>query len=208
MSASDEDKKDPQKVLERKIPQYIIGAFSLVVALSWRDVVNELFARYGGDADQSIKYKIIYSVVITILLGFIVYLVYTFNAVYHNVKKHISHKIDVYRNGNLLAILHSDNFTNPTFKGYVYARKLNSNELVLKINIRGLDPQSVYQMEFRDVQDYEQYISATITTQSPYPNIVSNEFGDIVDKQIILREQGGDSQILSGTMEKLNNSTP
>lgn len=79
------DKLKPHKILEKKMPQYIIGAFSIVAALAWNDLVKDLFKKYKSN-EHTIWFKLLYSVCATLILFLVAIIVYKCNILYYFLK--------------------------------------------------------------------------------------------------------------------------
>jgi hypothetical protein len=95
------NKQNPQNVLERKFPQYIIGAFSIVAALAWNDLIKDLL-RYNKDNNNenenkrnNLLYKLTYALIATLIIGIVVIIVYKCNLWYYLIKNNINDKIKI-----------------------------------------------------------------------------------------------------------------
>ena len=46
-------KKRPNELLEKNMPKYLIGAFSIVTALAWNDLIKYIFTKYISDDENT-----------------------------------------------------------------------------------------------------------------------------------------------------------
>lgn len=56
---------NPLNILETKLPELILGAFSLVAALAWNEYIKDLVKTY---LDNSITAKLWYAIISTLIL--------------------------------------------------------------------------------------------------------------------------------------------
>lgn len=63
------------QIIEDKLPEYIIGAFSLVVALSWNEFFKNLFKIYGTPK-QGLVFEFIYVMFLMLILVVVIYIVF------------------------------------------------------------------------------------------------------------------------------------
>jgi len=90
LTQKEQDKRNPQKVLEKKIPQYIIGAFSIVAALAWNDLIKDIFKHITTESvAEKIIYKLCYAICATLFVGVVVFIVYKCNILYYLFKNSI-----------------------------------------------------------------------------------------------------------------------
>lgn len=60
---------NPLDILETKLPELIIGAFSLVAALAWNEYIKDLLKTYLNNSLQS---KLWYAIIATLLLVIVI----------------------------------------------------------------------------------------------------------------------------------------
>lgn len=84
---------EPHKELEKKTPRFIIGAFSLVVALAWNEAIKDFIENHviSGKA-EGLRYKLLYALIVTLVLFFVIIIVHIINNAYHCVKNIVINK--------------------------------------------------------------------------------------------------------------------
>lgn len=133
------EKKRPDKVLEKKIPQYIIGAFSIVAALAWNDLIKDLFKKYMS-GDETFWYKLLYSVSATIILVVAVVLVYQFHGLYFSLKEKTQialQELTCYKQAVAVYKNH----------GYIQIVRSKANELIITVFMYNLRSNREYIIE-------------------------------------------------------------
>lgn len=154
--------------LEQKIPEYIIGAFSLMVALSWNDFIKNIFKKLGSE-NQNLWFEFIYVMFLLVFLAFVVYSVYRARILYEEAKKQL---VGIKK---IQAISIIDNHA----KGVVSIEEPKSHELIFRFNITKAYPQNIYRV----------YLSKTglknkciVNNLVPIGSVSSNKDGIIIGK--------------------------
>jgi len=186
--------KSPQKVLEKKIPQYIIGAFSIVAALAWNDLVKDLFKRYKAD-DNTFWFKLLYSISATLILVFVAVFVYKCNCWYHSIKEHAVRRLLYYKK----AVCRFQN------NGHIAIDRIKNNKLILYFNMHNMKSNRTYRIEIMKCDNQDPTIINLQSTHFGHLNhrVITSGFNivDILDQRIDIYEHGNPTYIHTSSVQ-------
>jgi len=149
-------KKRPNELLEKNMPKYLIGAFSIVTALAWNDLIKYIFTKYISD-DETLAYKVLYTIAVTIVLIIAIMIIYQAHDFYFTIKDIIfkyNYALAVYNNS-----------------GYITFKKLNENIVETTILMNKVKPNTKHNVHIKN--------------KNIIFDIKSNNLGRIFDKKII-----------------------